>query len=349
MGRLKGAVLLTAGLAAMLLLGGCGGEKESLTVINYGMYLEESVIEGFENETGIEIKYEEAPTPEEMYTKYKSGAIEYDLLCTSEYMLQKLMDEGELVKVDFKQMEHYDNISEEFWDFVRSFDPENAYVMPYFWGTVGLLYDSEKTNGPLHSWDVLFDGSYAGDFIMPNSMRDAYMIALKYLGYSLNTTDEKELREAQELLLTQKPDVSAYLVDEARDEVLAGNAAIAAVYSGEAYYAYAEDPRFQYCIPDEGSNLWIDCFAVTKQCRNTENALKFLDYLCREDNARMNYDYVKYASPFKSMIESYGEEEKNSDAINPSPEKINNCEIFAPLPQETTDLMGELWKELKAQ
>ncbi len=347
--KLMTMVFLT--VAPVMILTGCGGgnEKESLTVFNYGMYIDMNVLEQFTEETGIEIKYEEAPTPEELYTKYKSGAIQYDVLCTSEYMLQRLIEEGELKEIDFSTMEHTANIGDTYWAMLKSFDPENKYVMPYFWGTVGILYDKEKIGKELDSWEVLFDGSYADDFIMQNSMRDAYMIALKYLGYSMNTTDENELKEAQKLLIAQKDDVSAYLVDEVRDEVIAGNASLGVVYSGEAFYAYEEDPRFSYCIPREGTNIWIDCWGMTKDCKNEENAKKFLDFLCRDDIAKANYDEVKYASPIRSLSENLTESEKNSDAINPSPEKLENCEIYTKLPQETTDLLSNLWKELKAE
>lgn len=334
----------------MLIITACGGQNtgDTLTVFNYGEYLDESVIEAFEDETGISILYEEAPTPEEMYTKYKSGAIDYDLVCTSEYMLQRLISEEELVEVDFSGMENISNIGQQYWEMTKNFDPDNKYAMPYFWGTVGILYNKTKVHGKIDSWDVIFNGEYAGDMIMPNSMRDAYMTALKYLGYSLNTTDKEELLKAQELLAAQKKDVSAYLVDEARDEVIAGNASLAVVYSGEAYYAYEENNDFAYCIPKEGSNLWIDCWGVTKNCKNVENAKKFLDFLCREDSALANYELVKYASPFKSVIAQMSDESMASDAINPSQEKLKDCEIYVKLPDETMDYISGLWKELKA-
>ena len=345
------AVTVLAVMLSVVMLSGCKKEeaKDTLTVFNYGMYIEEEALEAFQEETGIEVKYEEAPTPEEMYTKYKSGAIKYDVLCTSEYMLQRLINEGELKEVDFSSMENTGNIDQKFWDMVKPFDPENKYVLPYFWGTVGLLYDSTKVKGDINSWDVVFNGEYAGDFIMPNSMRDAYAVALKYLGYSINTTDEGELKEAQELLIKQKPDVAAYLVDEARDEVIAGNAVVAVVYSGESYEAYGENPDLSYCIPEEGSNLWIDCWGITKDCANEENARKFLDFLCREDIGLANYNYIRYSSPLKSVIEGMTEEEKGLEAVNPPKEKLEKCEVFTQLPPETTELMSDLWKELKAE
>ncbi|MCR5106656.1 MAG: ABC transporter substrate-binding protein [Lachnospiraceae bacterium] len=337
-------------LMSSCLMCGCNkADENSITVFNYGMYMDPEVLKIFEEETGIKVKYEEAPTPEELYTKYKSGAVKYDVLCTSEYMLQRLINEGELQEVDFSTLKNRDNIGDEYFDMCKSFDPDNKYVMPYFWGTVGILYDKEKVHGDVDTWDVLFNGEYAGEFIMQNSMRDAYMVALKQLGYSINTTNEAELREAQELLIDQKPDVQSYLVDEVKDELVAGNATLGVVYSGEGYYAGEEREGLVYCIPREGTNLWIDCFGVTKDCKNVDNAMKFLDYLCREDCAKINFDYVKYASPYLSVIETMTDKEKASSAINPSKEIINNCEIYVQLPQETTDLLNALWKELKAE
>ncbi|MBR5376797.1 MAG: extracellular solute-binding protein, partial [Lachnospiraceae bacterium] len=192
------------------------------------------------------------------------------------------------------------------------------------------------------------NGSLAGNLIMQNSMRDAFMAALKHLGFSMNTTDEEELTKAKQLLIAQKRDVQAYLVDEVRDEILAGNAAAGVVYSGEALYACEEDPSLAYCIPKEGTNIWIDCWGVTKECGNKENAEKFLDFLCREDIARANFEEVRYSSPVTAINESLTEEEKASTALCPPADSLKNCEIYKNLPQETTDELSSMWKELKA-
>ncbi len=333
-----------------LVLSGCGKKKsgESLTVFNYGEYMDPDVCAQFEKETGIEIKYEEALTPEEMYTKYKSGAIDYDLLCTSDYMLKKLMEEGELQKININGFENKDNIGKKYWEFAASFDEKNEYAVPYFWGTLGILYDTTKVKEPVDSWKVLFDGSYKGQIIMQNSLRDSFMLALKYLGYSLNTTEEKEIREAYDLLLAQKPDVQAYLVDEARDEVVAGNATMAVVYSGEAYLGHEYNPDLTYVIPKEGSEVWLDAFAVTKQCKNVEAAEKFLDFLCRKEIAKKNFEYIYYSTPNEAVINSLSEEDRNNEALVPSDESIKNCEVCTQTDKNAIDLMNKLWKELKA-
>ncbi len=336
------------------MLGGCfsaqgKSEGNTLTVFNYSEYLDPEMIKKFTAETGIEIKYEEATTPEEMYTKYTSGAISYDLLCTSDYMVKRLIDEGQAQAVDFSSMENYANIDPKFKDLSVTFDPENKYALPYFWGTVGILYNTKKVNGPIDSWDVLFNGDYKGQIIMQDSMRDSFMVALKYLGYSLNTTDENEIREAAELLKAQKDDVASYLVDEARDEIVAENAVMAVIYSGEAYLGNTYNPDLEYVIPKEGSNLWIDSWIVTKNCKNMEAAQKFLDFLCREDVANVNFEYIYYSTPNKAVVDQMDDELKNNVAVVPTDESISNCEVYEALDEKTTNLYNDLWKEIKSE
>lgn len=343
------AMSLSAGLLSGCSGGNDIGSGEVLTIFNYGEYLDPQMIELFTEETGIEIKYEEAATPEELYTKYKSGGIAYDLICTADYMVKRLIDEGEVVPVDFKSMRNASNIGQKYWDINKSIDPENKYALPYFWGTIGLLYDTTKVNGKIDSWDVLFNGEYKNNIIMQDSMRDTFMITLKYLGHSLNTTDENEIREAADLLMKQKPDVEAYLVDEARDEVVAGNAAIAVVYSGEAYLGHEFNPDLEYVVPKEGSNVWIDSWVVTKSCSNNDAAARFLDFLCRKDVAEANFEYIYYSTPNEAVIRSMDPELKNNPAVVPPDDALANCEVCTQSDPETTALYNELWKELKSE
>lgn len=346
--------MITA-VTAVFLFSGCGGKTEAenkdreLTIINYGEYFDPDALEMFTEETGIKLRYEEALTAEEMYTKYKSGAIKYDLLCSTDYMLQKLIGEGELVPLDFDKMQYKDNIGEKYYEFARAFDPNNQYTIPFFWGTLGILYDTTRVKAPVDSWDVLFNGEYAGEIIMQNSMRDTFMVALKYLGYSVNTNDEKELLEAKELLIDQKPDVEAYLVDEARDETVAGNAIMSVVYSGEAYLGHEYNEDLAYVVPKEGSNVWMDCFCVTKHCEDKDAAMQFLDFMCREDIARMNFEYIYYSTPNEAVLSSLSEEELNNPALVPPDDVVKNCEVSIQLNDATIDKMSDYWKEIKAE
>ena len=354
--RLRILSLLCVLAVALCSVSGCAGDPgktpktgDVLTVFNYSEYLDPEMLELFTKETGIEVKYEEATTPEELYTKYKSGGISYDLVCSSDYMIQRLISEGEAQKIDFSRMPDSGNIGKRFWEMSKPLDPDNCYALPYFWGTIGLLYDTTKVHGKIDSWDVLFNGEYANDIIMQDSMRDTFMITLKYLGYSLNTADEEQIREAADLLMKQKPDVEAYLVDEVRDEIVAGNAAIGVVYSGEAYLGKEYNPDLEYVIPKEGSNLWVDSWIMTKNCTNTDAAMKFLDFLCRKDVAEANFEYIYYSTPNEAVIEDMDAELKNDPAVVPLEESLTNCEVCTQYDPKITALYNDLWKELKAE
>ena len=334
-------------------LSGCASKSSSgngsLTVFNYSMYIDPSVLEKFTKETGIEIRYEEATTPEELYTKYSSKAISYDVLCTSDYMLKRLIDEGQAQSIDFSSMENFKNIDPEYLKLSETFDPGNVYCVPYFYGTVGILYNTKMVKEPVTGWDALFNGQYSGQIIMQDSMRDSFMVALKYLGYSLNTMDENEIREAADLLKKQKSEVDSYLVDEVRDEIVAENDIMGVIYSGEAHIGKEYNEDLAYIIPKEGSNLWIDSWMITKECKNKEAAEKFLDFLCREDIAKANFEYVCYSSPNMAVVESMDDQYKSDNAIFPPEESVNNCEVYLALDEKTTALYNELWKEIKAE
>lgn len=347
---MKAALAMILVLSMALTLAGCGEkkeEKEYITVFTYGMYIDPDVLVSFTEETGIEVKYEEAPTPEDLYTKYKAGAIQYDIVCTSDYMLQRLITEGELQPINFDNLPNSKYISDFSWNFTKEFDPEAKYTLPYFWGTVGILYDTTQVNGPIDSWEVLFNGEYSGSIIMQDSIRDSFMIGLKYLGYSLNSDNPDEYQEALDLLIAQKPDVQAYFVDETRDEMVAGNAALGIVYSGEAFLAAESNPNLAYCVPKEGSNVWLDSFGITKGCQNLSAAEKYLDYMCRPDIALKNQEYIGYSTPNTAVLEELGDDYRTSPLM-PADEETENCEVYLMTPENITELMNELWKELKA-
>lgn len=344
--------VLAALFFAAAFAAGCGGSpdgKETLTVLNYGKYFDPEALKLFEEETGIQVEYEEYESPEEMYTKYKAGSIDYDLLCTSDYMIQKLIDEGEVLEMKHENIAEYKNLDSEIIDASSAFDPEHKYTLPYFYGTVGILYNTDEVDASeTDTWNVLWDEKYAGKIIMENSVRDCFLVPLKQLGYSLNTTDETELNEALGMLLEQKPLIYAYFVDETGDEMAAGNASLAVSYSGEAAYAQSLADNLAYSVPKEGSNLWIDSWFMPKTCKNQENAEKFLNFLCREDIAKMNFDYVYYATPNTAVYHSLDDSVKNDKTIFPDQSVIDNCEVFLSLDETGTGLYNQLWKELKS-
>ena len=343
------AVLVIGCFSVFTISAGSTNNDNAITVLNYGKYIDESVIDSFEQETGITIKYEEYEEPEEMYTKYKSGAIDYDVICTSDYIIEKLISEGEVNKIDYSSMPNYQNVNQDIIDMSASFDPTHEYTVPYFYGTLGILYNKKMADASdLNTWDCLWNGKYKDNMIMINSVRDAFTPALRTLGYSINETDTTKLDEAFDILNKQSSDVLAYYVDETCDEMVAENAAIAVCYSGEAAAAMAENDNLDYIVPKEGSNLWIDSWFIPKTCKNKEGAQEFLNYICSDEPAQLNFEYVYYASPIQSVIDSQDEETKENEAINPPSDMLKNCEVYRALNDDDATLYNTLWQRLKS-
>lgn len=330
-------------------LTGCSA-KEKLYLFNYGDYIDPEVYDLFEEEYGIQVIYDEYAAPEDMYAKFTSGAASYDLICTSDYMLEKLIEEDLLAEINFDNVKNYSNISKNQLEGAKAFDPELKYTVPHFWGTLGILYNTKTVDADaVKSWDVLFDGSYADRIIMPNSERDAFFVALTKLGYDANTTNEKELNEASELLKDQKEDVQAYLLDEAaRVKIESGNADIAVIYNGEAYLAFENNEDLDFVIPDEGTCVWMDCFAIPKNAENQEYAEKFLDFLCREEIAKMNFEYIYYSTPNQAVIDSLDAEILSEKAIFPDESIHDRATVLKYLGADTESLYSKLWKNVKS-
>lgn len=355
---LKRCVSLIAGcmvIASSVLLTSCGssdGERKSsnqIVVFNYGDYIDRDLIDKFEDETGIEVVYEEFLTPEAMYTKYKNGSVKYDLICCSDYMLDKMIKEGEVEKIDRGKMKNIDNIGKTYWELSKSFDPTLEYTVPYFWGTVGILYNTKMVDHVPDSWNDLWDKKYSNNIIMQNSVRDSFIPALIRNGSDINTTDEGELRRALEDLKNQKEIVQSYLVDEIRDDMANDQAAMGLIYSGEASLARDYNDALEYVVPKEGSDIWMDSFVIPKGGKNYDGAVKFLDFLCREDVAMTNFEYVYYSTPNEKVLEQIDDEEKEGDpAIFPDESVLKRCDIFSYLGKDTEELYNRLWKELKA-
>lgn len=340
-------VLLLAALPFALT--GCSS-SETLYLFNYGDYIDPEVYELFEEEYGINVVYDEYAAPEDMYAKFTSGASKYDLICTSDYMLEKLIMEDLLAEIDFQNIENFSNISENQLNATKSFDPDLKYTVPHFWGTLGILYNTETVDPEdVKSWDVVFSGKYAEKIIMPNSERDAFFVALTKLGFDANTTDEQELQAAADLLRKQKADVQAYLLDEAaRVKVESGNADMAVIYNGEAYLAFENNDKLAFTIPEEATCMWLDSFAIPKDAANKEYAELFLNFLCSEEIAAMNFEYIYYSTPNKAVIESLDAEIIAETAIFPNDAIFEKASVLKYLGEKTEQLYSKLWKNVKS-
>ena len=322
---------------------------EKLVVYNWGEYIDPEVLTMFEEETGIDIVYEEFETNEILYPKISSGAIAYDVICPSDYMIQRMIENDLLSEINFDNIPNLKNIGKQYLERSRQFDPENKYSVPYCWVTVGILYNKMMVDEPVDSWSILWDPKYKDNILMQDSVRDAFGVTLKYLGYSLNSIDLDELTEAKNLLIEQKPLVQAYVIDQVRDKMIGNEAALGVIYSGEAIYTQKENPNLEYVIPKEGSNIWIDSWVIPKNTEHKENAEKFINFLCRPDIALMNFEYITYSTPNEAARELIEDESiRNSEIAFPDLSKYDNLETFQYLGTEADQVYGDLWNKVKS-
>lgn len=342
-------------LGTTIFLSGCKNETAANTqgeviVYNWGEYIDPETLALFEEETGIKVIYDEFETNEIMYPKVESGASEYDVVCPSDYMIQKMITNNLLSELNYDNIPNAKaNIGAQYWEQSKEFDPEGKYSIPYCWGTVGILYNKTMVEEPIDSWAALWDERYADSILMQDSVRDAFMVALKLNGFSSNSIDQKELEIARDSLIAQKPLVQAYVIDQVRDKMIGNEAAIGVIYSGEAIYTQRENPDLEYVIPKEGTNVWIDSWVIPKNAPNLENAEKFIDFMCRADIALKNFNYITYSTPndaAKALIED--EEIRNSPVAFPTLADYQGLETFHYLGAEGDEQYNNLWKEVKS-
>lgn len=343
--------LVLCGITCLTTLAGCGSsnaQNGEVYVYNWGEYIDPETLTMFEEETGIKVIYDEFDTNETMYPKVEAGSSAYDVICPSDYMIKKMIDNDLLQEINFENMPNAKaNIGAQYYEQSAAFDPSNKYSVPYCWGTVGILYNKTMVSKPITSWSVLWDEQYADNILMQDSVRDAFMVALKLKGYSMNSMNEEELQVAKNALIEQKPLVQAYVIDQVRDKMIGGEAAIGVIYSGEAIYTQRENPDLEYVIPEEGTNVWIDGWVIPKNAPNKENAEKFIDFMCRDDIALMNFDYITYSTPNDAARELIEDEDiKNSSIAFPDLSQYQNLEVFSYLGEEGDELYNSLWKEV---
>ena len=365
-----------AGLtAASALLSGCGASGNTgasgtdsaasgsadggeLYVYNWGEYIDEDVISQFEDETGITVVYDLFETNEEMYPVIEAGAVNYDVVCPSDYMIQKMRENDLLAELNFDNIPNIDQIDPAYMEMSQAFDPENKYSVPYCWGTVGILYNTrllDELGVPAPTkWADLWDERLSGEILMQDSVRDAFMVALKKDGCSMNSESKDELEQAKQELIDQKPLVQAYVIDQVRDKMIGGEAAVGVIYSGEMLYIQDEvanlglDYDLEYVIPEEGTNLWLDSWVIPKNAKNKENAEKWIDFMCRPEIAKANFEYITYPTPNKGAFELLDEEMQNNKAVFPDIDSLKNSEVYKYLGDETDAVYNELWKEVKS-
>ncbi len=353
MKKIISVFVCVAMLAALAVsFSGCSSEYiGEVNVYNWGLYMPDGadgsmdVIEEFEKQYKIKVNYKEFDSNEMMYAELKPGNTSYDVIVPSDYMISRMIAEDMLQKINFENVPNYENIMDEYKG--ASYDPDGEYSVPYTWGTVGIVYNTKKVTETVDSWDILWDEKYEDKILMFDNSRDAFGIALKKLGYSQNTTDEDQLKEAAEELKKQKPLVQAYVMDQIFDKMEAGEAAVAPYYAGDAITMMAENPDLAFAIPKEGTNRFVDAMVIPKGAPNKENAEKFINFICEAEIGAEICEYIGYSTPNQAAYDLLEDEVKNNTIAYPAKEVLDNTELFLNLPAAVNQKMQDLWTEVK--
>ena len=343
--------LLLALLLPCLTVGAFAAENE-ITVYNWGQYISDGtdgyidVIAEFEAETGIKVNYLTFDSNESLYTKLKTGGSTYDVIIPSDYMVGRLINEDMLEPLDFANIPNYQYVDESFKN--QAYDPENAYSVPYTWGTVGVIYNTKYVDeADIGGWDLLWNSKYSGKILMFDNCRDAFAIAEAILGCSLNTQDPMELRNCAAKLTEQKPLLQGYVMDQIYAKMTREEAWIAPYYAGDYLYMVEENPDLGFYFPEDGFNVFIDAACIPKGCTNKAGAEAFINFLCKPEICGQNLEYLGYSAPISAAKEFMDPEVAGSEIAYPSNETLAVSESFNALPTETSQLMDSLWLSVK--
>lgn len=363
MKRIVGLIVVVAMLIALVSTIGCGEKAEEsiafadgdqydyiggeLNILNWGEYIDPELIELFENETGVQVNYVEMTSNEEMLIKLRSTDCVYDMCFPSDYIIEQLIGADMLRPLNKDKMPNIKNISTETFDITDSFDAGNTYSIPYMWGTVGILYNTTMVEEPVDSWSILWNEKYAGQIWMYDSVRDSIAVSLLNCGYDINTRSESEVAEARDALIAQRPLLKGYGTDNIRASMINGKAALAVIYSGDAFCCIDENPDLDFAVPKEGSNVWFDNIVIPKTAKNVDAAEAFINFLCDAQIAAQNTEFIYYSSPNAAALELLDSYFIDSETYNPSKETLSRCTIFHDL-GDFVSVYNDAWSKVKA-
>jgi len=322
------------------------GENNTIYFYNWGDYIDPEILKDFEKETGYRVIYETFDSNEAMMTKIEQGSTSYDLAVPSDYTVEMMKEKDLLIPLDHSQIQGLENIDDEFLDL--PYDRGNKYSVPYFWGSFGIVYDKTKyKEEDFKSWRNLWDKKFENEILIFDGARETLGIGLLANGYSLNTKDEKILRNVRDDLKPFMNNVKAILADEIRMYMIQGEASVGITFNGDASIALGENENLSYTIPEEGSNIWFDTLVIPKTSKNKKGAYALISYLLRPDVAAKNAEYIWYSTPNKEAKKLLSEEALEDEALYPPDDIVNKLEVFENLGQETTILYNDLFLELK--
>ncbi|WP_019005693.1 ABC transporter substrate-binding protein [Cohnella laeviribosi] len=318
----------------------------TLTVYNWGDYIDPELIAEFEQETGVKVIYQTFDSNEAMLTKIAQGGTTFDIAVPSDYAISKMREEGLLLPIDHAQIPNLSHIDPRFMDL--SFDPGNVYSVPYFWGTVGIVYNPELVGGKtFRSWNELWDPDLRNQILLVDGAREVIGMGLNSLGYSLNDTNEEHLQEAKRKLERLTPNVKALVGDEIKMLLAGEEAAVGLVWSGDASEIISENEKLDYVVPEEGSNVWFDNMVIPKTARNLPAAHAFINFMLDPEHAARNAEYVGYSTPNKDALALLPEEISGDKRFYPDEELLSKLEVYDNLGKRMLAHYNELFLEFK--
>ncbi|MFC3931574.1 ABC transporter substrate-binding protein [Streptococcus dentapri] len=320
-------------------------DTKSLVIYNWGDYIAPELLTKFEKQTGIDIQYETFDSNEAMYTKVEQGGTRYDIAVPSDYMIDKMIQDNLLVKLNKSKITGLNHIGSEFMN--KSFDPGNTYSIPYFWGTVGIVYNDKMIDSPPQHWSDLWRQEYRDNIMLVDGAREVMGLGLNSLGYSLNSKDMSQLNQASDKLSHLTPNVKAIVGDEMKGYLIHGDAAIGVTFSGEAREMLDANPHLHYVLPSEGSNLWFDNLVIPKTVKNKEGAYAFINFMLEPENAAQNAEYIGYTTPNVEAKARLPESITADKAFYPSDDLIAKLEVYNNLGQKWLGTYNDLYLQFK--
>ncbi|MDR1605997.1 MAG: ABC transporter substrate-binding protein [Streptococcaceae bacterium] len=345
-----GGVLAIIGLLAILAVklsadSGSSAINNQLTIYNWGDYIDEKLLKSFEKQTGYHVNYVTFDSNEAMYTKIKQGGTTYDIAIPSEYMIDKMTSEHLLVKLNHSKIKGLSNINPKFLH--QAFDPQNNYSIPYFWGTLGIVYNDQLVKTPPQHWSDLWSADYRNNLMLIDGAREVIGLALNQQGDSLNATDMGQLNKAYTHLKSLAPNVKAIVADEIKQYMINNEAAVAVTFSGEAAEMVSENKHLHYVVPSEGSNLWFDNIVIPKTAKNFDAAYAFINFMLTPEHAAQNAEYVGYATPNTAAMRQLPRSVTADKAFYPDATAMDHLEVYRNLGPKYLGIYNDLFLEFK--
>ena len=341
------SILLLCMITAIMGCSSSEEKKKTINFLNYGANIDEESLELFEEKYNIAVNEETFDDMEQMYTKVSSGAVKYDVILVSDNLMKRMIDEGLLQELDKDNIPNLKEMDSTYMDL--DIDKGNKYSVPYMFGTVGIIYNTDYVDDPVDSWDILWNEKYKGEIFMFDTYRDTMGAALKKLGYSMNSTDENEINAARDLLIDQKPLVEIYGVYIGTETISSGDTYINMIWSGEGLNLEEEYDNLKYIVPKEGANFWIDSLCIPSNSENKKEAEKLINFLSGKDAQYRIADEIGYVTPNKLARAMQPDNIKNNPNAYYDQEFLDKCEMYEDLDKKTKELYDEAWNEIKSK